>query len=732
MNGQMPSNLSRTGYDINTISQILAGEFNKLQQYGGGYVTFLGQVSNNNWNNNIFQSHLKTVIDIVDYYAQSQMQGPVENACSQYAIMSAAVWFTQNPNLLNSMDPQMIHYINQNVQAYNQLMGTLYNVPQSQYAGFNQPTSPMGQPMYQNPSMGVSQPPASHYGVVNRSVASGNMMPRQPMMQQGQTYYPNQPQQRPMGFHNQSVILGRQQMHQHPAVYENDDSRGDIRALRDEYQREKAVEQAVPTSVRQAQQTPTAVFSQITPPTSKAPTMEQINAITPIATQPERQYITTREELKEVQKVYPFDDAIAPMLISVPPAFKRLQVWVEDGVIKQQVLDLVDMNKDDHLTVLAPYRSSAAIPSKASVNPFSTKLKSGFEVDPDNTFQVHLQSVMDEKVKSGEIVAGTEFANLSKEIQDEVCIIAARRIRDAMNKRAKEARASVVNEVDLLFATEEEKAKLEQSLRDLNQEEIVECEEPGYGTDFRSIIANIDDQLFTAMGKPLSYYVHGCEIDTIYKHLDPDEISVLKTQLSVFEQGKKDIQSMHRLMKAKTLPAEIWNYIEQRATVAVNKGLKYLLKNICQIDSFTDDMADLNDFLGKAMTDEKIKREHFLQFLQYVTNEITVFSQPDETDMNEYAHNLPDEDKILLRECSICRTKRNEILVLNRTSSDLGFDAHTGLINVEAHGEIYNALLKLSTLPSRHPIVLVTSDKLAYRVVNSTADNRTTFCLIEV
>lgn len=705
MNGQIPNNLSRTGYDINAISSVFMNELAKMQSRSNFHNQFVLELSYNNWNNNPFQMHMKTLIDMVDWHATNRTsQSPVETAATDYAEMAAAVWMVEN-NLLQQVDQQTHQYINQMINLYNQMLSVIYgDQPKQPYNRGNNGYSPqypnhnpyMQQQGFNNRypdqgNMGYQQPRYNntpYQGNQNNMGYQNRYNTRQPMYQSSGQNWNTQGQFQPVnrqqnaGFYNQSVDLNRNN-HFRPSA-EPDPMRGDLRQLKN------TIEQQNNQPVQ-----PEKPVTQFNQSNSKVMKMDEFVVESPKQEEEKRVYITTYEQLKEVENQYRYAEPYRARLF-IPPALRRLRLWVENNEIQQQVLELSDMNEVDHLTVLAPYKSKGTIASKAAHNPYSTKTKSGFEYDVDNTFQAHFSEIISQMVADGKIKQGASFVDLDKSIQNEICLIAAKKIRDKMMAEAKD-----------------------------EPEEIVEHDDVVYGTDALSTIADVKDGLFVSLGQPTSFTANSIALNNLYKSFDTDEIVALKTLLKPFTEGSRDINPMIKVMQSKSLPGEIWGYIEHHATEAVNKGLSTILNKIASIDSFTDDMGDLIEYLTEQLSESKITKDDFARFLMYVILEISVFSQPTVDELSQYERGMSPEEIISLSECSIYTRRQERIFSLERTAADLGFSGEFGCVHPEGQKELYQTLSRLVTSSSLKMRVVVTSDMQAYRIYNMSSSDRT-------
>lgn len=409
-----------------------------------------------------------------------------------------------------------------------------------------------------------------------------------------------------------------------------------------------------------------------------------------------------------------------PFLEYVDPWTERMMLIVgEDGYVKQRILELKNMDIEDHKWVIQPNQHRfAKTPPPELFQPMVVKNENEIEINKGSEVISLAHQVIEEWVKAGRVPKGTtklaqiDDESLRADVMAEANLRLIKLIQETTNAKAAER----VKDVPA--------AGKKQSFFTLMEEEdaVHNGDTMGLIQHTQSVpVRTLKDAVNHIMasqpedGRNEGAIVHFERTDVLYRTQDKAEYERIKESSAPLKFRSKDLVATYRLLQESILPRDMTLIIDRRATDITNNALKNILHKSWSIESFASDFQELAGALKELVKKDEMTKEQFDMFYHYLELKICNIAFPTLESLKQHFNF---DEEVLAAQSVKCVYEYDcgSFVYLPYNAADLGLSStETTLINANKQNKVTTAL---SSVDSNFSIILGTKDGLFYRVLD--------------
>lgn len=322
-----------------------------------------------------------------------------------------------------------------------------------------------------------------------------------------------------------------------------------------------------------------------------------------------------------------------PWRLFADPWTERLQLVIgEDGFIHQEVLEIKNMDIEDHKWVIQPKQHRfAKSPPPELQRPLVIRDVDEIELDKSSEVLRLSREIIEEYVKAGKLksnartLADVEDENTRIEIMKEANLRLIKFIEAQSNAKA-------VDQVEDVPATGRQNSFFKMMEEGENQtQEKVEMNRHSESLPIRSfkdavnhvVTAQVNDGL--QEGDIVPYE----RVDVLYRTENIAEYERIKELSGALKTRSKNLIEAFRLLTTDDLlPKDLVLAIDHKATQAVNRGLANILGKSWTVSSFVEDYYELSGLLKEEVKQERLTESQFNLFYGFVETEVCSIAFP--------------------------------------------------------------------------------------------------------
>lgn len=430
-------------------------------------------------------------------------------------------------------------------------------------------------------------------------------------------------------------------------------------------------------------------------------------------TVPDKKYITDIDEVKHL-KVHPKQG----VLYTVDPFTQRLRLSIVDGYVWQEVLNVNEMEIEDHLTVIKPERFA----TRSKLSSPLVMITDGEDVDIRERSELGLrfQAVMDEWKKSGKLkTKETSWLKLKTEEKNAIAAEATRLMLEEMKAKEEADQAKFMEEM-----REREKALGLDNRRPLpveeeefneriimtieNQTEKVTVSD--YNEAFSLAVTRATD---SAVERGIRLPYESLSLD--YATTEVDNVPFLQElfQASHPTNGKvtEVFNQFMKEVKGK-VPLELKQMLEHRLTKRTNELLSLFGMNL-HIDSFEEDFRPLMQEIDRLQQLGTLPEERVKLFLKYLHDAACVHIRPKMELLKAAFPKLNEEQLEVQKGRSFYRYESGTFIYIQLTTSELSISPKDCFVSV---GNSRVKALLDGVEEQGRKIILATKDRIFFEV----------------
>lgn len=408
-----------------------------------------------------------------------------------------------------------------------------------------------------------------------------------------------------------------------------------------------------------------------------------------------------------------------PWRLFADPWTQRLQLVIgEDGFIHQRILELKDMDIEDHKWVIQPKQHRfAKTPSPEILLPLEVRGINEVEIKKGEEVLKFAREIISEYVKAEKLPKNAKtIADVTDEAQRmEIMREANKRL---INLIEMESKAKAVNQVKDIPASGMKNSQFRMMEEaDEGIQEKIEMNQRTESLPIRSFKDAINILVSQQVNDGLQEgdIVPYEKANVLYRTASMNEYDRIKESIGALKARSKNLVEAYRLLTTEgILPKDLVLTIDHRATQAVNKGLKDILGKDWTITSFVEDYFELSGILKKEVDASNLTQAQFNLFYYYLENEICNVAFPTLESLKQH-FNLDDEQLVTQSMKCIYEYDFGTFVYMPFNAVDLALPL-TGNISIkeDAKSKITNIL---SAVDHDYKVVLATKDNVFYQVL---------------
>lgn len=408
-----------------------------------------------------------------------------------------------------------------------------------------------------------------------------------------------------------------------------------------------------------------------------------------------------------------------PWRLFADPWTQRLQLVVEDdGFVHQRVLELKDMDIEDHKWVIQPKQHRfAKSPPPELFRPLVIRNVEDIEMDKSSEVLRLARDIVAEYVKAGKL---TSNARTIADVQDEKMRIDI--MKEANHRLIQlietQSNAKAMDKVKDVPATGQQNSffKMMEEEQSPTQEEI-EMNRHTESLPIRSfkdavnavVSAQVNDGLQEGDIVPFE------RVDVLYRCESVNEYERVKETSGALKTRSRNLIEAYRLLTTDDLlPKDLILAIDHQATSAINRGLKHIINKDWTVTSFVEDYYELSGLLKEQVKAGNLTEAQFNLFYSFVEAEICKVAFPT---MESLKQHFRIDEETLAGQSTRCVYEYDfgTFIYLPFNAVDLGISINdTALIPKAQRSKIANVL---NATDSKFKVVLGTKDGLFYQSV---------------
>ena len=408
-----------------------------------------------------------------------------------------------------------------------------------------------------------------------------------------------------------------------------------------------------------------------------------------------------------------------PWRLFADPWTQRLQLVIgEDGLIHQRILELKDMDIEDHKWVIQPKQHRfAKTPSPEILLPLEVRGINEVEIKKGEEVLKFAREIISEYVKAEKLPKNAiTIADVTDEAQrTEIMREANKRL---INLIEVESKAKAVNQVKDIPASGMKNSQF-RMMEEANEgiQEKIEMNQRTESLPIRSFKDAINILVSQQVNDGLQEgdIVPYEKANVLYRTASMNEYDRIKESIGALKARSKNLVEAYRLLTTEgILPKDLVLTIDHHATQAVNKGLKDILGKDWTITSFVEDYFELSGILKKEVEASNLTQAQFNLFYYYLENEICNVAFPTLESLKQH-FKLDDEQLVTQSMKCIYEYDFGTFVYMPFNAVDLALPL-TGNISIkeDAKSKITNIL---SAVDHDYKVVLATKDNVFYQVL---------------
>lgn len=409
-----------------------------------------------------------------------------------------------------------------------------------------------------------------------------------------------------------------------------------------------------------------------------------------------------------------------PHLEYVDPWTERMELVVgPDGYVIQRILELKNMDIEDHKWVIQPKQHRfAKTPPPEIFQPLVVVNENDIEIHKGSEVLKLAYQVIEEWVKEGKLPKGiTKLAQVEdEELRSQVMAEANARliklIQETSNAKAAEKVKNVpaAGQKQSFFTLMEEEDNLRTG-------EVMELVQHNESVPVRTLKDAVNYVMVKQLedGKNEGAVVLYERTDVLYRTQDKVEYDKIKEVSTPLKFRSKDLVSAYRLLcNEGVLPRDMALIIDRRATDVVNRALKDVLSLDVKIDGFLEDFQDLSKLLKDHVKEGRLTEEQFNMFYYFVEMRVCNVAFPTLESLKQH-FNFDEEALASQSVKCVYEYDCGSFVYLPFNATDLGLGhSHATVLGYNKRNKVTTAL---SGVDTKYSVILGTKDGLFFRVL---------------
>lgn len=392
------------------------------------------------------------------------------------------------------------------------------------------------------------------------------------------------------------------------------------------------------------------------------------------------------------------------------PSTERLQVSLDsDGFITYKVLELANMNPEDHQNVIA----LMAYSHRRENFKLSTKKRvqysaGGVEIDAMLVENTRVQTIMDEMRQAGKIKKEDTFMDLSEALRTEILEESSNRLITVRKQQASAEHAKLI--AAGRYVNEEENMQITK-IKDIKRDVVSPRQAVNY------ILSQYGDQLNNDRERYRGYRVDYNTIDILARFDTPALQQIASNYLTGLYKKNATIQNIHASLSMKDIPLSVFTLLNRKATEACNLGIKYIfeMQNV-HMDDFQEDINDFSQFVQNCVADGRLTNDKVNTFNRFVSDRVACIGNPTNDTLRNFYPNLDEVELERLRAHNLFTISSGKVIYVPSMSSELGL-TQEGVQYIERkRNETLSGLFPVSEHHGANDL-LVTHDNVYYQVI---------------
>lgn len=409
----------------------------------------------------------------------------------------------------------------------------------------------------------------------------------------------------------------------------------------------------------------------------------------------------------------------------VDPWTERMKLIVaEDGYVEQHILELKDMDIEDHKWVIQPKQHRfAKTPPPELFQPLVVKNINDVEIHKGSEVIRLAHEVIAEWVKAGTLPKGTTKIAEVADDQQRIDVMAEanarliKLIQETTNAKAaekvKDVPAAGTKQSFFTLMEEEDNPHQGDAMELLQHNESVPVRTMKDAVNYVMVKQPED-------GRDEGAVVPYERTDVLYRTENKPEYEKIKEVSTPLKFRSKDLVAAYRLLlEPGVLPRNMVLVIDRRATEVTNEALLNVLGKPWSVESFLEDFQELSKMLKDEVKNGSMTEEQFNMFYYHVQMKVCNIAFPTIESLKQH-FNFNEEEIASQSVKCVYEYDCGSFVYLPYNAADLGLNAKGA--NLMSRHKQNKVVTSLSGVDMNFSVILGTKDGLFYRVLKDSTN----------